>query len=179
MRRSVVVRRAVFAGVILLGATAGLAATLGARAPVVHHEGICAAPDARVVVDLGKHTLALCEKDKARETFTVRLGRGGIGKTREGDGKTPTGTYALGEPRPSKRYGTFIPIGFPTEEQKKLGYTGSAVGVHGPARWVKWMGSLVNSFDSSDGCVGLARDAEIEQIATWVRTTSVRTIELR
>ena len=84
-----------------------------------------------------------------------------------------------GEPRPSKRYGTFIPIGFPTEEQKKMGYTGGAVGVHGPARWVKWMGSLVNTFDSSDGCVGVARDAEIEAIASWIRAASARTIELR
>jgi murein L,D-transpeptidase YafK len=146
---------------------------------VVEGVRICAAPDTRVVVDLAKHTLVLCEKDKARGTFSVRLGRGGIGKTREGDGKTPIGTYTLGEPRPSNRYGTFIPIGFPTEEQKKMGYTGSAVGVHGPARWVKWMGSLVNTFDSSDGCVGVARDAEIEEIASWVRAASVRTIELR
>jgi murein L,D-transpeptidase YafK len=84
-----------------------------------------------------------------------------------------------GEPRPSKRYGTFIPIGFPTEEQKKMGYTGGAVGVQGPARWVKWMGSLVNTFDSSDGCVGVARDAEIEAIASWIRAASARTIELR
>jgi hypothetical protein len=173
------VKRILFAAVILLGATVGLAAAVGARAPVVEGGGICAAPDARVVVDLGKHTLALCEKDKARGTFAVRLGRGGVGKTREGDGKTPVGTYALGEPRPSKRYGTFIPIGFPTEEQKKMGYTGNAVGVHGPARWVKWMGSLVNAFDSSDGCVGLAFDAEIEAIAGWIRAASARTIELR
>jgi murein L,D-transpeptidase YafK len=27
------------------------------------------------------------------------LGRGGVGKTREGDGKTPIGVYPLGEPR--------------------------------------------------------------------------------
>ena len=60
-----------------------------------------------------------------------------------------------------------------------MGYTGGAVGIHGPARWVKWMGSLVNTFDSSDGCVGVARDAEIDDIASWVRAASVRTIELR
>jgi murein L,D-transpeptidase YafK len=173
------VKRTVIVAVILLGGTAGLAVALGARAPLVEGVQICAAPDTRVVVDLAKHTLALCEKDKARGTFSVRLGRGGTGKTREGDGKTPIGPYTLGEPRPSNRYGTFIPIGFPTEEQKKMGYTGSAVGVHGPARWVKWMGSLVNTFDSSDGCVGVARDAEIEEIASWVRAASVRTIELR
>jgi L,D-peptidoglycan transpeptidase YkuD (ErfK/YbiS/YcfS/YnhG family) len=168
-------------GFVLLLGTCALAATLVGRTPAAPAGADlnCAAPDARIVVDLANHTLALCDKEKRVATFNVRLGRGGTGKTQEGDGKTPVGTYALGEPRPSNRYGTFIPIGYPTEEQKKKGYTGSAVGVHGPMRWVKWLGRLVNTFDSSDGCVGVARDSEIETIASWVRTAPVRTIELR
>ena len=166
------------AAAVLVG-TCALAAALGASSPAVSADRTCGAPDTRIVVDVAKHTLSLCDGDKRVDAFAVRLGRGGVGKTREGDGKTPIGTYSLGDPRASNRYGTFIPIGYPTEEQKKLGYTGSAVGVHGPARWVKWLGSLVNTFDSSDGCVGVARDAEIEKIATWVRTASARTIELR
>jgi L,D-peptidoglycan transpeptidase YkuD (ErfK/YbiS/YcfS/YnhG family) len=169
---------ATIAAVVLLGMCA-LAAALGARTRALDPDRTCSAPDSRVFVDLKKHSLALCEKEKLVEVFNVRLGRGGIGKTQEGDGKTPSGTYALGEPRPSKRFGTFIPIGFPTEEQKKMGYSGSAVGVHGPPRWAQWLGSLVNTFDLSDGCVGVARDSEIERIANWVRTASAGTIELR
>jgi hypothetical protein len=165
---------------VLLAGTGALAAgLLGRRDPPVAGGQTCAAPDARIVVDLASHVLALCDKDKLVEAFSVRLGRGGVGKTREGDGKTPVGTYDLGAPRPSNRYGTFIPVGYPTDEQKKMGYTGGAIGVHGPPREVKWMGSLVNSFDLSDGCVGVARDAEIQRIAAWVRAASVRTIELR
>jgi murein L,D-transpeptidase YafK len=167
------------AAVLLVGTCALAAGLLGARDRVVAGEGRCAAPDARVVVDLAKHTLALCDKDALVERFDVRLGKGGVGKTREGDGKTPVGTYALGSPRPSNRYGTFIPIGYPTDDQKKLGYTGGDVGVHGPPRWFKWLGSLVNTFDLSDGCVGLARDAEVERIAAWARASNARTIELR
>jgi murein L,D-transpeptidase YafK len=130
-------------------------------------------------VDLDEHQLTLCEQGKVVETFGVRLGRGGIGKTRSGDGKTPTGTYPLGTPRPSKRYGMFIPIGYPTADQRKRGFTGGAVGVHGPDRRVKWLGRLVNSFDTSDGCVGLAKDDEMETIARWIRKASAHTIELR
>jgi murein L,D-transpeptidase YafK len=156
-----------------------LAVAWGARSSKPVLERICTALDARIIVDLKKHALALCNGEQTVDTFHVRLGRGGVGKTKEGDGKTPLGTYPLGEPRPSKRFGTFIPIGFPTEEQRKLGYSGSAVGVHGPPRWAKVFGSLVNTFDLSDGCVGVARDSEIEKIANWVRTTSARTIELR
>jgi murein L,D-transpeptidase YafK len=162
-----------------LAAVALAAVALGGACarPVSAGEG-CSAADNRVVVDLSKHTLTLCAKSQAVAAFGVRLGRGGVGKTREGDGKTPLGTYPLDEPRPSNRYGTFIPIGYPTEEQKKNGYTGSAVGVHGPARWVKWLGRLVNTFDSSDGCVGVATDAEMDRITQWVRTAQARTIEL-
>lgn len=159
----------------------GVGVTLGARDRAVAGgpDPVCAAPDTRIVVDLAKHQLALCDKALTVATFRVRLGRGGLGKTREGDGKTPVGVYPLGDPRPSNRYGTFIPIGYPTDEQRRLGYTGSAVGVHGPGRWVKWLGSLVNTFDSSDGCVGVARDSEIDTIARWVSAAPARTIELR
>ena len=169
------------ATVLILGGVCAAAAALGARAPAVAvaPADICAGTDARIVVQLNQHMLALCDKAQTVQTFSVRLGRGGIGKTREGDGKTPVGVYPLGAPRSSNRFGTFIPIGYPTDEQRKLGYTGSAVGVHGPARWVKWLGSLVNTFDWSDGCVGVARDTEIETIARWVSATSAQTIELR
>jgi hypothetical protein len=164
---------------VVLAGTGGLAAALGTRSPAVDGGSLCKAPDSRIIVDVEKHVLALCEKTTAVASFSVRLGRGGVGKKKEGDGKTPIGTYPLGQPRSSSRFGIFIPIGFPTEEQKKLGYTGSAVGVHGPHRLVKWLGSLVNTFDSSDGCVGLARDSDIEKIADWVRSAAVSTIELR
>ena len=141
--------------------------------------GACTAADARIVVETGAHRLALCDRDREVSAFSVRLGRGGVGKTAEGDGKTPLGIYPLGEPRKSDRYGTFIPIGDPTPEQRRRGFTGGDVGVHGPHRWVRWLGSLVNSFDSSNGCVGLATDGEMATIAAWVRAAHAATIELR
>jgi hypothetical protein len=141
--------------------------------------GACTAADARLVVETGAHRLALCDRDREVGAFSVRLGRGGVGKTAEGDRKTPLGIYPLGEPRRSDRYGTFIPIGYPTPDQRRRGFTGGDVGVHGPHRWVRWLGSLVNSFDSSNGCVGLATDEEMATIAAWVRTAHARTIELR
>ncbi len=139
----------------------------------------CNFPDARILVETGTHRLALCERDREIASFSVRLGRGGVGKTAAGDGKTPLGAYPLGDPRKSDRYGTFIPIGYPTPDQRRRGFTGADVGVHGPHRWVRWLGPLVNSFDSSSGCVGLATDAEMEAIVTWIKAAHARTIELR
>ncbi len=120
--------------------------------------------------------MALCENGKETGTFAVRIGKHGTGKSREGDGKTPLGRYALGEPRASVHYRLFVPIEYPTPEQRKLGFTGGAVGVHGPDRRVRWLGALVNTFDTTDGCIGLATDGEMQTVANWVREHRVKEI---
>jgi L,D-peptidoglycan transpeptidase YkuD (ErfK/YbiS/YcfS/YnhG family) len=122
-------------------------------------------------VDTTLHRLFLCEAGDVQHEYSVRLGKGGVGKTREGDGKTPLGAYALGEPRASARYGVFIPIDYPTKAQQALGYTGSAVGLHGPRRGLQWLGDLVNALDTTEGCVGIARDQEMSEIVAWLHRT--------
>jgi len=129
-------------------------------------------------VDTAAHRLWLCDDATAERSYDIRLGKGGVGKTREGDGKVPLGTYGLGAPRPSVEYGTFIPIKYPTREQRALGYTGSAVGVHGPNRDLRWLGGLINVFDTTDGCVGLATDDETSALASWVTSKNAAIIEL-
>lgn len=137
-------------------------------------------PSATVVlVDSSRRTLALCDGGRPVERFTVRLGSGGTGKRASGDKKTPLGTYALGAPRPSASYGTFVPIGYPTEAQRLEGLTGGAIGVHGPDRRVRTLGPLLNLLDTTDGCVGLATDAEMGRVRAWVDAHRPRTIELR
>ena len=139
----------------------------------------CQGRDAYLYVDTAQHRLWLCEGANARRSYDIRLGKGGVGKTREGDGKVPLGTYGLGKPRASDEYGTFIPIKYPTTEQRALGYTGSAVGVHGPNRDLRWLGRLINLFDTTDGCVGLATDEEMIAIAEWGTSKNASIIELK
>ena len=134
---------------------------------------------AHVVVRTVEHKLYLCDQDRAvASSYGVRLARNGVGKTRTGDRKVPLGIYPLGRPRPSKKYGTFVAIGFPLPEQRRRGYTGGDVGVHGPDRRVRWLGRLVNTFDTTDGCVGLSSDREMDEIAAWVRQTGAGRIVL-
>ena len=130
-------------------------------------------------VDTAAHRLYLCSDHDAERAYDVRLGWGGVGKTTEGDQRTPLGEYPLGAPRPSAKYGTFVPIGYPTAEQKANGFTGSAVGVHGPDRKYVWLGSFNNTLDTTDGCVGLATDDEMTEISTWLRANPARSIKLR
>jgi murein L,D-transpeptidase YafK len=163
------------AGILAAGVLVDSERTDASQAPAC---GGSSSP-AAVVVETSRHELYLCEAGRAKETFGVRLGSKGVGKRREGDKKTPLGQYGLGAPNASSDYGTFVPIGYPTEAQRREGYTGSAVGVHGPDRRIKWAGALVNAFDTTDGCVGIATDDEMNRVATWLRAHKSATIDIR
>ncbi len=137
----------------------------------------CAVDDGNlVVVEARAHTLWLCSERRAVARFKVALGRGGLDKTREGDDRTPIGTYSLGAPRPSSRFGTFIPIGYPTAEQRARGLTGKDVGIHGPERRAAWLRSLSTWIDWTAGCVATGTDDEIAVVAAFVRERSPRVV---
>ena len=147
-------------------------------APAATHASVpdACAHAAIIWVATKEHRLYTCEAKTIVRWYDVRLGRHGTGKTKAGDGKTPLGTYPLGSPRGSKKYGTFIPVGYPTAEQSRRGFSGDAVGIHGPLRSVRWLGHAVNWLDTSDGCIGLATDDEMSTLSEWVRSRRVRTV---
>ena len=115
----------------------------------------------------------------AVKAFRVSLGRGGTGKAREGDNRTPLGVYPLGTPQPSSRFGTFIPFGYPTEAQAAAGLTGGDVGIHGPDRPYAWLGPANVLFDWTAGCVAVSSDAAIQTIAAWVTAKRAASILLK
>ncbi len=161
---------AIMAATAALGAVAYSTAARGSDAGTAALG--CPAQGTLVVVDTGTLSMLLCENGKPAGTFAVRIGKNGTGKSREGDGKTPLGRYGLGEPRASATYGTFVPVAYPTPEQRKLGFTGSAIGVHGPDRRVDRPGVL----DATEGCVGVATKDEIKAVSTWIRMQGVTEI---
>jgi L,D-transpeptidase catalytic domain len=85
-----------------------------------------------VAVVTRAQALWLCLEGRPLARFTVALGFGGVDKRERGDARTPLGVYPLGDPRPSRRYRTSIPIGYPTKEQVARGFAGGHVGIHGP-----------------------------------------------
>lgn len=138
----------------------------------------CSARPTSIVVDVAKGRLWLCQERRVHKDYAVAVGRGGGGKSVEGNRKTPLGRYSLGEPRPSKDFGLFIPIGYPTEEQRKRGVTGGDVGVHGPKRSFKWAGRMNTWFNWTRGCIAVATDAAIREIAEWVRAERPASIQI-
>jgi murein L,D-transpeptidase YafK len=121
------------------------------------------------VVDARAHALWLCRSGVPVERFQVAMGRGGVDKRRRGDGRTPLGTYTLGSPRPSAEYGVFIPIDYPTPAQAASGFTGSAVGIHGPPRGLTEPEYPTSGVDWTQGCIATGVDGDVERIAAFVR----------
>jgi len=131
-------------------------------------EDPCSWYDTAVVVDVHVRSLWLCELGATQAHYPVALGRGGTGKRTRGDRKTPLGSYALGEPRLSDRFGVFIPVSYPTAAQRRRGFTGGEIGIHGPQRRFEWAGSWNTYVDWTDGCIALATLDEAMEVATFV-----------
>lgn len=119
-------------------------------------------------IQTSKQTLMICENHQAIEKYKISIGRSGIGKTSEGDKKTPLGLYKLGIPRESRRFSVFIPIQYPTSQQISLGYSGSDVGIHGPFRLTSGLGFLNTLFNWTQGCVAVGSNQQAASIAKWV-----------
>jgi len=132
----------------------------------------CPSDGYSIRVSLRQHSLWLCEWGSTSRVFSISLGWGGRGKHHEGDHKTPLGTYLLGNPRHSDNYAFFIPISYPTPLQRWLGFTGGAVGVHGPPRRGNSFDADAATEDWTEGCLALASDRAITEVVAWVNRNS-------
>lgn len=131
----------------------------------------CPENDSRIIVDTSMRKLFLCSPNEERKEYSVALGKGGTGKQREGDSKTPLGTYTLGTPRSSEKFHRFIPIHYPTASQKKKGYTGTFVGIHGPPLWFSWLAFATRWINWTNGCIAVGTKKEIEEIESWLKAS--------
>ena len=135
----------------------------------------------QVVVESKKKVMHLCEKGKLIKSHWVNLGQGGMGKRKQGDGKTPLGIYTLSKPRASSSGFTyFIPVGYPTKAQRAKGFTGGAIGIHGPPNYIpQMMVDAAFMTPWTQGCIMVRTLNEIEEIRAWVLKTGARKIVIR
>ena len=138
----------------------------------------CSGYGTALLLFTGPHVLRQCESGITLKMWGVALGAGGVNKLKAGDRRTPLGSYPLGEPRTSRRFGTFIPVGYPTPEQRRLGYTGGDIGIHGPLRAYRDLGTVNLASDWTLGCIAVESDQVIGEITAWVRKKHVRSIEI-
>jgi hypothetical protein len=140
----------------------------------------CAPAETAVVIDTRAHRMHLCLAGKIDRTFAVALGTRGVGKQREGDMRTPLGRYGLGPPRASQSFHIFVPVQYPTPAQVRMGFTGGAIGIHGPPRGGTTLAGLASLVvqDWTAGCIAVTTDADIEAVAAWVRKLQVKEVRL-
>lgn len=132
-----------------------------------------------VLADTDIQVIFLCKDGKSVADYDFSLGRQGVGKTTAMDGKTPLGTYALGTPGTSvDGFKVFVPVGYPTLEQKQKGFSGSAIGIHGPYRTFRCAGFLNTAVNWTQGCLAVASDTYIKEIGRFVIENSVKEITI-
>tara|TARA_R110002153_G_scaffold202008_1_gene355204 strand:+ start:1302 stop:1820 length:519 start_codon:yes stop_codon:yes gene_type:complete len=116
----------------------------------------------------------ICHENKILDTFKASYGSNGLGKTKKGDRKTPTGLYTIQPPRSSSSiWRTFIHIDYPTKSQKEKGYTGGSVGLHGPSQYFPFGNDLINY---GAGCIVVADNKSIDLIVNYVVNFDIKYI---
>lgn len=91
----------------------------------------------RIVVEKSKRTLTLMKEGKALKVYKISLGRNPAGKKqREGDGKTPTGSYFIDYRNPNSSFYKSLHISYPAPEdiaqaKEKAVAPGGMIMIHG------------------------------------------------
>lgn len=125
-----------------------------------------------VVVDAGRSRIYLFNNEdgvpRLVQDFYATIGKNGFGKEREGDRRTPIGTYHVISHIPGGKlpdlygWGAF-PLSYPNEWDRLQGRTGYGIWIHGvPAD------NYARAPQASDGCIALA-NPEMEHLATWLQ----------
>jgi len=102
-------------------------------------------------------------------------------KERQGDNKTPEGTYVINSRNRDSRYHLSLRISYPNEKDKKrakeLGVSpGGDIMIHGIKNGFSWAGGLHTEVDWTKGCIAVT-DEEIEEIEKLVPNGAI--VEIR
>jgi murein L,D-transpeptidase YafK len=125
-------------------------------------------PD-HILIIKSTRTLSLMNGAQTIKSFSVALGSQPIGaKDRQGDHKTPEGTYFVDSKLDHSQFHHALHLSYPNpadrERAKKLGVSpGGDVEIHGLPDKYAWLGSQHRHTDWTDGCIALTND-EIDEI---------------
>jgi tetratricopeptide (TPR) repeat protein len=126
-------------------------------------------PADKILIEKKERRLSLISKGKVLKTYQIALGGNPNGpKERQGDNKTPEGTYVIDSRNRDSRYHLSLHISYPNEKDKKrakeLGVSpGGDIMIHGIKNGFSWVGDLHTEVDWTKGCIAVT-DEEIEEI---------------
>lgn len=126
-----------------------------------------------IVVQKADHVMSLWKQGRIIKTYPVlSYGADPYGtKNREGDEKTPEGTYFINEKHPSNHFQKFLNISYPNDDDRararQMGVSpGGNVGIHGDRGGISGFFQRMNK-NWTDGCIAM-RNADIEEIYNMV-----------
>jgi len=135
----------------------------------------------RIVVHKSKRILKLSREGHVIKTYRVALGPNATGpKTRQGDHRTPEGTYRIDSKNARSQFHLSLHISYPDsndrERARKLGVNpGGDIMIHGLPDRFAYLGALQSKYDWTDGCIAVS-NAEIEEI--WKLVPVGTTVEI-
>lgn len=139
-------------------------------------------PADRVLIEKKQHRLILLSKGRVLRTYRIALGGNPDGpKERQGDNKTPEGTYVIDYRNMDSHYHLSLHISYPNEKDreraKELGVApGGNIMIHGVKNGFSWIGDYQSKVDWTKGCIAVT-DQEIDEIARLVPNGTV--VEIR
>lgn len=126
-------------------------------------------PADKILIEKKERRLTLLAKGKVLKTYQIALGGNPNGpKERQGDNKTPEGTYVVDARNRDSRYHLSLHISYPNEQDKKRAKErgvspGGEIMIHGIKNGFSWVGDLHTGVDWTKGCIAVT-DEEIEEI---------------
>lgn len=136
----------------------------------------------KVVVEKSRRKLHLLKGGVAIRSFDIALGIRPIGdKEREGDFKTPEGSYLLDARNPDSEYFLAIHVSYPdsrdrAEARKKGVDPGGAIMIHGQPNDPTRSEAYYRTQDWTNGCIAVSNS---DMIDIWLMTADNTPIEIR
>jgi len=135
-----------------------------------------------LVVYKSQHKLVLLSRGKEVLSYKIALGADPVGpKTRQGDHRTPEGSYILDAQNPASHFYKAFHISYPnskdTANARKLGASpGGDIMVHGLAKEYAWVGKSHVLHDWTDGCIAVTNE-EMDEL--WKRVPVGTPIDIK
>ena len=123
----------------------------------------------KVVVRKSARVLELYSGERLLRAYPVALGRDPAGhKEREGDGRTPEGSYLLDYRKRDSAFHRALHVSYPSAADRARAEAagvspGGFIMVHGLRNGLGWIGRLHLATDWTDGCVAVT-DRQIREI---------------
>lgn len=123
----------------------------------------------KVLVDKSEEKLYLLSGETVLAEYSVSFGANPKGhKQKEGDERTPEGTYVLDYKKEDSAFYKAIHISYPNDQDKQDAAArgedpGGAIMIHNQRNWLGWLSPITQCFNWTDGCIAVT-NGEMDEI---------------